>query len=177
MLLINICQEFVIRIVNGRLGNDAHKGDITLYGKNEGQSVVDYFLATDNILTYIENFKIDTFDKLLYDVHCPISVTFNCANSIYAPSVSVGDPVVSSQLGCINIKFKWNNDNKRLFFMILLRIHILISLICYFLVKSLKMSVEIIVVVVVTPVLIIVLALLLAFIICQRKRGSQRAIE
>ena len=34
--LINVCQEFGIRIVNGRFGNDAHKGDITCYSKNEG---------------------------------------------------------------------------------------------------------------------------------------------
>ena len=40
MKLIDLCQEFGLRIVNGRFGDDKHIGNFTCYN-NSGCSVVD----------------------------------------------------------------------------------------------------------------------------------------
>ena len=68
-LLIDLCKESGIRILNGRTNGDI-RGKCTCITYN-GRSVVDYTLVSCNLLHGIGNFIVNDFTQL--SNHCPIS--------------------------------------------------------------------------------------------------------
>ena len=69
-LLINICKDLQLRLLNGRFLGDS-LGYFTFYNFN-GQSVVDYMIASQNIFYDIDHFI----------VHCPIEFSDHCLISL-----------------------------------------------------------------------------------------------
>ena len=72
--LIELCKELDLKIVNGRLGDDRDKGDLTCSSK-QGSSTVDYCIASSELFPYFDNFNVDVFDEDLSDVHSPICLS------------------------------------------------------------------------------------------------------
>ena len=56
-LLLDMCKSTDMRIVNGRLHNDAHVGSFTCMTAN-GESLVDYLLTSYKNFNIIHDFKI-----------------------------------------------------------------------------------------------------------------------
>ena len=69
--LVSLCRSVPLRICNGRKIGDI-LGEYTCYKWN-GQSVVDYCLASPNIYNKISSFKVHDFSPQLSD-HCPVSI-------------------------------------------------------------------------------------------------------
>lgn len=63
--ILEICQSFDLKIVNGRIGGDKGVGNYTCYNKNGGKSVVDYVIDLASFFQHILNFQIDVFDKCI----------------------------------------------------------------------------------------------------------------
>ena len=74
--LIETCQALDLKIVNGRFGSDKEVGNFTCFNAN-GKSVVDYAIVSHELLQYISEFAVESFDKSFSDVHCPISIAFS----------------------------------------------------------------------------------------------------
>ena len=72
--LIDVCLNTDLKIVNGRCGDDAGKGEITFMTDN-GQSLIDYVLVTPELFPFIHNFVVHDFHSL--SPHAPIQVIFN----------------------------------------------------------------------------------------------------
>ena len=94
--LIDLCKSQNLRIFNGRVGVDGQYGKCT----SNGCSVVDYFIGSPFLIDKVKHFEVQTFDALLSDVHCPVTLTIqlntdnNVADkeneSISAPDVPPG---------------------------------------------------------------------------------------
>ena len=68
-LLLELCKNTGLIIVNGRLYQDKHRGSFTFLNRN-GSSVIDYMLFEPNCLSMIKNFAI--IPKLVESDNCPI---------------------------------------------------------------------------------------------------------
>ena len=68
--LVELCRENSLYLLNGRVGEDQHKGRLTC----KNSSTVDYCLCTVYILKYINNVKILDFSTLYSDVLFPIQI-------------------------------------------------------------------------------------------------------
>lgn len=73
-LLIDICRDFQMRILNGRFLGDS-LGYFTFYNSN-GQSIVDYMIATSSIF----------YDINYFIVHSPVEFSDHCLISLYMKS-------------------------------------------------------------------------------------------
>ena len=80
--LLLLCQSSGLRIVNGRYSLDKHVGKFTCY-KDNGQSVVDYLLAQENLFNSLLLFEIG--EKWPDSDHCPVTfhlkATFPCSST------------------------------------------------------------------------------------------------
>ena len=112
--LIDICKSFDLSIINGRFGDDKEIGDYTCLNKNGGCSAVDYAFVSNDIFENVMNFNVDTFDKCLSDVHCPITLSLHAVNTNPIPNnfQPHDDEVTVSSEGApvINMSFKWSFD-------------------------------------------------------------------
>lgn len=90
--LIERCKTFGLRTVNERFGSDKKVGNFTCFNKNNGKSMVDYALMSDAFLPFISNFEIDSFDRCLSDVHCPVNISLKCTGQITIKSNDVDEP-------------------------------------------------------------------------------------
>ena len=90
--LIELCSNLNIIIINGRTGTDS--GKVTC----KNASLVDYFICSPSLLNQVVSFKVDTFDPMFSDVHCPI--TCSCK-----PHWATNPPETTSQP-------QYNNNNK-----------------------------------------------------------------
>ena len=79
--LINVCKDFDLHILNGRIGDDKKVGDFTCVSNN-GNSVVDYIIMSSNLLPMASNFTVDIFDKCLSDKHRTIYTVLKPANNV-----------------------------------------------------------------------------------------------
>ncbi|MES9902847.1 MAG: reverse transcriptase family protein [Sedimenticola sp.] len=75
--LIEICRNINLFILNGRVGSDKGIGEFTFRNK----SVIDYALASADLLRYVSDFKITETDSLFSDGHAIISVDLSCIPS------------------------------------------------------------------------------------------------
>ena len=73
-LLLDLCKQTGLRILNGRVGNDKNIGRYTFVGSNVS-SVVDYVLTTQNLLQNVDDFTIQE-PNILSD-HCMVDFTFS----------------------------------------------------------------------------------------------------
>ena len=98
--LLSLCRSLPLRICNGRKLGDI-VGDYTCY-KYNGQSVVDYCLASPDIYNKLGSFKIHNLLPHLSD-HCAISVTL-------ATDIHLTCPPVNSNYSFLEIprKLKWS---------------------------------------------------------------------
>ena len=62
--LIEICQTFNLKIVNGRFGADREIGEFTCE-TTRGKSVIDYVIASTNFLPLVDDFEVDMYDRCL----------------------------------------------------------------------------------------------------------------
>ena len=124
--VIDMCQSFDLRIINGRKGGDQSVGKYTCFNKNGGCSTIDYVIVSHQLFSCITHFSIDVFDKCLSDVHCPVSMTLQSKNS---KSVDVGlvcdisqntaESNSNSELQSTEsqhyLKFRWDSNSAVLF--------------------------------------------------------------
>jgi hypothetical protein len=109
--LLEFCQINDIHIVNGRFGADCQIGQPTC----KGVSVVDYVLASSELLSSVREFEVDAFDSLLSDIHCPICLTLSsiadaCNENPSATSTKTQSNVdeCNNRVKCTNVN--WNKD-------------------------------------------------------------------
>ena len=72
-LLLDVCKYTDMRIVNGRLHNDAHVGSFTCMTAN-GESLVDYLLTSHENYNLIQDFTVLPFNE--FSNHAPLSFSF-----------------------------------------------------------------------------------------------------
>ena len=71
LLLLELCKQNGMRILNGRTGNDANVGKYTYIAPN-GSSVIDYMLASQSLFEFIQFFEVH--DPNILTDHCCISL-------------------------------------------------------------------------------------------------------
>ena len=96
--LLSLCRSLPLRICNGRKLGDI-VGNYTCY-KYNGQSVVDYCLASPEVFNKLGSFKVHNLLPHLSD-HCAISVTL-------ATDIHLTCPAISSNYNFIDIPRKLN---------------------------------------------------------------------
>ncbi len=104
--LINLCQNAGLLITNGRIGKDASIGKFTC----KDSSVVDYCLASYQVLPSILHFEVKDFNECFSDIHCAIQVHLKPKSAIF----DVEDVDQSAS----NDKFKrpkWENEFEDVF--------------------------------------------------------------
>ena len=86
--LIELCKMMNCKIVNGRFGSDCGVGDFTCQNASS-KYIVDYVIASLELLTKITDFQVENLDKCLSDVHSAISIAlgFRCIASTVGPSI------------------------------------------------------------------------------------------
>ena len=108
--LLDLCKSMSVYIFNGRLGSDAHIGMCTC----NGSTVVDYIIGSQYLMGNASQFKVDPFDALLSDVHCPLclSLTLKSCSVFNEPSAST----LSLGQRCDSLKVKrWDNNKSEQF--------------------------------------------------------------
>merc|ERR1712240_899906 len=106
-LLINFCKVTNLKIVNGRMGYDSDKGDMTFSGP-AGSSTIDYCIATPDFFPYIKDFQVDVPDQSLSDFHSPIILTLNKKpNIVYEEEITT-----ESDIQYEKINSKWCENKK-----------------------------------------------------------------
>ena len=78
--MLELCKNHDIHIVNGRFGADCKIGQPTY----KDASVLDYAIASPQLLLLISDYIDDHYDLLMSDVHCPITLTL-CKFSLDRP--------------------------------------------------------------------------------------------
>ena len=73
LLLLDLCKQTGVRILNGRVGDDKGVGKFTFVG-SRGCSVVDYVLASQDLFEYVSTFKVH--DPNILSDHCLLSFSF-----------------------------------------------------------------------------------------------------
>ena len=69
--LIELCKISYLKIVNGRIGTDKSFGNYTCH-TTKGQSTIDYVVMSMELFPKTMDFYIDTLDRCMSDVHCPV---------------------------------------------------------------------------------------------------------
>ena len=106
-LLLSLCKNNELYIVNGRVGKDRNIGRLTC----KNSSVVDYMLCSPELFSQIHDFEVKEFRMEFSDAHCPISVSICMENE--------GDPEhmeeTASDTVKMPIKARWLENNKQNF--------------------------------------------------------------
>ena len=71
LLLLELCRQSGLRIMNGRMGADANVRKYTYIGFN-GSSVIDYMLSSQNMLDLVKSFNIE--DPNILSDHCCVKL-------------------------------------------------------------------------------------------------------
>lgn len=58
-------------IINGRVGSDKGVGEFTCF-KGRSRHVVDYFVVSHDLFTEFTDCEVQSFDRVVSDVHCPV---------------------------------------------------------------------------------------------------------
>ena len=105
--LLEMCCSFDMHIMNGRLFND-HDGNFTYFSTN-GQSVIDYIIASPDLFSYVSYFSVEDID--LSD-HFPICCTLSMSESLQANLSNDTDPAHANDSLITWIKMKWKHELK-----------------------------------------------------------------
>ena len=117
--LLSLCQSLDFRIVNGRVGADKYRGNPTCH-KNGASSVIDYAIANEQMIPYINDFCVELFDPCLSDVHSAITCTISnntpslpCHN-VYGTRPFLEDPTIENEendsVGFQKFIFRWTPE-------------------------------------------------------------------
>lgn len=84
--LLEMCKAQKLYIANGRVGQDRVQGKAT----TKHGTVIDYFIASAELLSLVTELNINDFDHLYSDAHCRLHVTLKGkpAASIIAPETN-----------------------------------------------------------------------------------------
>ena len=94
--MVALCRNLDVHIVNGRIGADKEKGLLTC----DNASAIDYALASSELFLCLEDFRVDIFDKMLSDKHCPVTLTLNVKSLPQSPpNVSGGNYASTGRSG------------------------------------------------------------------------------
>lgn len=102
LLLLDLCKQTGLRILNGRVGEDKGVGKYTFVG-NRGSSLVDYVLASQNLFDYVTSFKVH--DPNILSDHCLLSFSFDFC---LVQEVSIA----SESYEYVDGKFVWKSEFK-----------------------------------------------------------------
>ena len=102
LLLLDLCQQTGVRILNGRVGDDRGVGKFTFVG-NRGCSVVDYVLASQNLFEFVSTFQVH--DPNILSDHCLLSFSFTFGDEPIAESIFDSYDVIDG-------KFVWKAEFK-----------------------------------------------------------------
>ena len=109
--LIELCKISDLKIVNGRIGTDKSFGNYTCH-TTKGQSTIDYVVMSMELFPKTMDFYIDTLDRCMSDVHCPVCLIFSSDKNIVTHHNEVEN--VTADNGNYNIKnnvtCKWNEQ-------------------------------------------------------------------
>jgi hypothetical protein len=100
-LLLDFCKQTGLRILNGRLFNDADIGKYTYIGAN-GCSVVDYVIASEDILGLFDSFSVQ--DSNILSDHCIINFSIKINNF----ETEIVNDSANEKL---RYKYKWRAEN------------------------------------------------------------------
>ena len=103
--LIDFCKLTGMRIMNGRVGEDAVVGKYTCVKEN-GCSVVDYVLCRPDMIPYFNTFLVG--DPNICTDHCAISFSLGNLN------VKV-DELANDSCEFVEYTYKWDNDKKDMY--------------------------------------------------------------
>ena len=99
--LIDLCCEYDVHILNGRLFNDVD-GNITCIS-NDGMSVVDYIIASSNLFESFSSFSVDEYDV---SDHFPLKCSLRLALKRNMRKTTSNEQTHDWR------KFKWKNSLK-----------------------------------------------------------------
>ena len=94
--------------MNGRVGKKGKSGRATC----KGVSTVDYILASPDLFCHINDFSIDTHDKCLSDIHCPLLLELNHTENNHTRlnhqnNKNTSDNTTQNAANPLNIKATW----------------------------------------------------------------------
>ena len=100
-LHIDLCKVTNMKIINGRIGSDGDKGDLTFNGPT-GKSTIDYCIASHDLFPHIQDFSVDIPDQSLSDAHSPIILTLkNKLNNEYVDEITVESDIKYDKINSI----------------------------------------------------------------------------
>ena len=108
--LLTMCKDLGFIIVNGCHGKDSGIGNFTCHKKNRRnlfESVVDYCIVSESMLSHISDFYVDTFDRNMSDVHSPI-----CLDIQNIPVVKTLPNISHEMFEKIKYKSTWKTESK-----------------------------------------------------------------
>ena len=94
--------------MNGRAGADKSVRNYTCH-TSRGSSTIDYVVLSMELFPHIVDFYIDTYDKCLSDVHCPVYIIMSCTKSVLKESSNV-TLNTHEYKKTKNIKCRWEQD-------------------------------------------------------------------
>ena len=100
LLLLDLCKQTGVRIMNGRVGADRGVGKFTFVG-SRGSSLVDYVLASQDLFQYVSKFEVE--DPNIISDHCLISFSFAFGNEELQDSLPENYKYVDG-------KFVWKSE-------------------------------------------------------------------
>ena len=100
LLLLDLCKQTGVRIMNGRVGADRGVGKFTFVG-SRGSSLVDYVLASQDLFQYVSKFEVE--DPNIISDHCLISFSFAFGNEELQDSLPENYEYVDG-------KFVWKSE-------------------------------------------------------------------
>ena len=101
LLLLELCRQSGLRIMNGRMGEDANIRKYTYIGSN-GSSAIDYMLSLQNMLDFVQSFNIE--DPNILSDHCCVKLVLEL------PVKNEDAAEISDTFENINGKYAWNSD-------------------------------------------------------------------
>lgn len=102
LLLLDLCKQTGVRILNGRVGDDRGVGKFTFVG-SRGSSVVDYVLTSQNLFDHVYKFEVQ--DPNILSDHCLISFSFEFGDQETEESIS-------ESYEYVNGKYVWKSEFK-----------------------------------------------------------------
>lgn len=118
-LLVSLCKDLNMVVLNGRVGTDAISGEFTC----KGCSTVDYCIASDTLLSRVLDFSVLPFNECFSDVHCPVTTKLKlpAKTRVKTPQTDQISPVnnVNNSRHCpekpVNPKPKWKDGFDAIF--------------------------------------------------------------
>jgi len=105
--MVDFCGSHSLFIANGRIGDDRNLGEFTCVQGTTNHHVIDYCIATYELLLMFDNFKILYFDPLYSDVHCPIEVYLSVSTN---DSREARNNINVQDMHNPRVKIKWDKS-------------------------------------------------------------------